>query len=156
MTTRFYESPIGTIRCVFSAKGISELKFVNNSSIKMNVEGESIFRELSKELDAYFSGSLEQFSVPIISEGTSFQRKVWSFLPAYGHTMSYAELACCVGQPGAVRAVANANAKNPCMILVPCHRVIGSDSSLTGYAGGLIRKGHLIGLEKGIHQASIF
>lgn len=101
------------------------------------------------QLDEYFAGERKEFSVPLIFTGTEFQHRVWTELLniTYGTTISYAELARRIGNPNAVRAVAAANANNPLSIFVPCHRVIGSNNTLTGYAGGLDAKLYLLGLE---------
>jgi O-6-methylguanine DNA methyltransferase len=108
-----------------------------------------IVRELRHELDEYFRGKRKEFSIPIDARGTQFQMRVWSELRRIpnGTTTSYGRLAISVGQPSAVRAVARANGDNPISILIPCHRVIGSDGSLTGYGGGLWRKKKLLDLE---------
>lgn len=101
------------------------------------------------QLDEYFAGKRKEFSIPLIFTGTEFQCRVWTELLniAYGSTISYAELARRIGNPKAVRAVAAANANNPLSIFVPCHRVIGSNNTLTGYAGGLDAKIYLLDLE---------
>lgn len=105
--------------------------------------------EAKDQLNKYFSGNLTEFDLPLSMKGTDFQRRVWQELRkiGYGMTVSYAELAKRLEHPLAVRAVANANAKNPISIIVPCHRVIGSNGKLTGYAGGLMRKQALLSLE---------
>ncbi|MGH2910923.1 MAG: methylated-DNA--[protein]-cysteine S-methyltransferase [Solirubrobacteraceae bacterium] len=101
------------------------------------------------QLHAYFAGELTDFDLPTEMQGTDFQRRVWSALCEipYGHTISYGELARWVGNPKASRAVGLANGRNPIAIVVPCHRVIGADGSLTGYGGGLDRKVWLLGHE---------
>ena len=101
------------------------------------------------QLQAYFDGRLTEFDLPLAAEGTAFQSTVWRELRniPYGHTISYAELARRIGRPGASRAVGHCNARNPISIVVPCHRVIGADRSLTGYAGGLERKRTLLAHE---------
>jgi len=108
-----------------------------------------IVRELRRELDEYFRGERKEFTIPIDARGTPFQMRVWAALRRIptGTTTSYARLAMSVGQASAVRAVARANGDNPIAILIPCHRVIGSDGSLTGYGGGLWRKKKLLDLE---------
>jgi methylated-DNA-[protein]-cysteine S-methyltransferase len=109
------------------------------------------FASAAAQLTAYFAGELSEFDLPLAPDGTQFQRQVWSALRQipYGTTMSYGELADKLGKPGASRAVGLANGRNPIAIVVPCHRVIGSDGSLTGYGGGLDRKQFLLGLEAG-------
>lgn len=106
----------------------------------------AVSARLEEELDAYFSGGLQAFSVPLITEGTDFQEKVWEELRGipYGQTWSYRRLARGIGKPKAVRAVGRANGDNRIAIIIPCHRVIGSDGSLTGYGGGLWRKRWLL------------
>lgn len=101
------------------------------------------------QLAAYFAGERTAFDLPLAPQGTPFQRRVWQALREvpYGTTTSYGELARRIGRPGAVRAVGLANGRNPLPIVVPCHRVIGADGSLTGYGGGLDRKRYLLGLE---------
>ncbi len=108
-----------------------------------------IVRDLRRELDEYFRGERKEFTIPIDARGTPFQMRVWAALRLIptGTTTSYARLAMSVGQASAVRAVAGANGDNPIAILIPCHRVIGSDGSLTGYGGGLWRKKKLLDLE---------
>jgi methylated-DNA-[protein]-cysteine S-methyltransferase len=109
---------------------------------------------VAERLDAYFSGDLNALdALPVILSGTPFQRQVWMALRAIpaGHTQSYAELACTIGAPKAVRAVGLANGANPIGIIVPCHRVIGSDGSLVGYGGGLERKAWLLAHEGARH-----
>jgi len=107
------------------------------------------FVEIRRQLQAYFDGDLAEFDVSLALEGTPFQRKVWDELRRipYGTTISYAELARRVGNPGASRAVGTANGKNPIAVIVPCHRVIASDGSLGGYGGGIDRKQWLLSLE---------
>jgi len=116
----------------------------------MTDNSNNILLQLATELDEYFAGKRREFSVPVLLQGTDFQVKTWQVLQQipYGKTISYAEQAALVGNPKAVRAVANANSKNKIVLLVPCHRVIGSNGSLTGFASGLWRKERLIELEK--------
>ena len=113
---------------------------------------------VSRQLDAYFRGDLTQFDIAVRPEGTAFQKKVWKALMEipFGNTISYRDLAAELGNPGAVRAVASANAQNPIWILIPCHRVVGSDGALRGYAGGLHRKKWLLDHENGSCQYSLF
>jgi methylated-DNA-[protein]-cysteine S-methyltransferase len=108
------------------------------------------FREVSEQLDAYFDGRLKEFTVPLAPSGTAFQLAVWAELTRipYGSTVSYGDIARTLGKrPVASRAVGSANGANPIAVIVPCHRVIGSDGSLTGYGGGLTRKELLLRLE---------
>jgi methylated-DNA-[protein]-cysteine S-methyltransferase len=107
------------------------------------------FAAAADQLAAYFAGLLTEFTLPLAPAGTAFQRRVWAALQTipYGETWSYGQLAATIGNPAAVRAVGLANARNPIAIAIPCHRVIGSDGSLTGYGGGLDRKRYLLDLE---------
>ena len=110
-----------------------------------------ILKETIRQLRAYFSGKLEQFDLPLAPEGTPFQLEVWRRLCEipYGETISYGELARRIGNPNASRAVGLANGSNPIAIIIPCHRVIGSNGKLTGYGGGLPIKEKLLALERG-------
>ncbi len=109
----------------------------------------AVLKLARQELDEYFSGSRTSFSLPLLLCGTAFQKQVWQalMLIPYGATISYSQQAQRLGKPSAIRAVANANGANTISILVPCHRVIGKDCTLTGYAGGLPAKNYLIHLE---------
>ena len=122
-------------------------------------QGETDFlREARAQLDDYFEGRRREFDLPLAPRGTDFQRAVWRCLRdiPYGETISYAELARRVGKPSAVRAVGAANGRNPLPIVVPCHRVIGTDGSLTGFGGGLPTKQFLLELEGAIETADLF
>jgi methylated-DNA-[protein]-cysteine S-methyltransferase len=115
------------------------------------VRDDHAFRAVATQLAEYFSGERQSFDLPLRLEGTEFQRRVWSALCdiPYGRTISYGEQALRIGDPGGARAVGAANGQNPISIIVPCHRVVGADGSLTGYGGGLERKRHLLDLEAG-------
>lgn len=119
----------------------------------VETEGD-VIAETARQLDAYFAGERRKFDVPLILSGTTFQITVWKALLQipYGTTVSYSELARNIDMPNAVRAVANANGANAISIFVPCHRVIGNDGSLTGYAGGLEAKSYLISFEQSFPQ----
>jgi methylated-DNA-[protein]-cysteine S-methyltransferase len=108
-----------------------------------------LLQQLRRELDAYFAGALRRFTVPLAPRGTEFQRAVWAALLTidFGETCSYADIARAIGRPTATRAVGAANGQNPIAVVIPCHRVIGSDRSLTGYGGGLDRKRWLLAHE---------
>ncbi len=110
------------------------------------------FAAVSEQLDEYFAGTRTEFELPLAMPGTSFQRRVWRALLdiPYGETITYGEQAHRVGMPSAARAVGVANGQNPISVIVPCHRVIGADGSLTGYGGGLERKRRLLDLEAGV------
>jgi len=112
----------------------------------------------AEQLDAYFAGELTAFDLPLAPVGSQFQQRVWTALRQipYGQTESYGEVAERIGSPGAARAVGLANAKNPIGILIPCHRVVGANGSLTGYGGGLDRKRQLLDLELAVRGAALF
>jgi methylated-DNA-[protein]-cysteine S-methyltransferase len=116
------------------------------------------FRAAAEQLDAYFAGELTTFDLPLAPRGSGFQLRVWTALREipYGRTESYGELAQRIGSPGAARAVGLANGKNPIGIVIPCHRVVGSNGSLTGYGGGLDRKRRLLDLELAVSGAALF
>jgi methylated-DNA-[protein]-cysteine S-methyltransferase len=113
-------------------------------------DDEPVLASAARQLDAYFDGDLTDFDLPLTLDGSPFQRTVWAGLRGipYGQTTSYGELARRIGQPSASRAVGLANGRNPVSIVVPCHRVIGADGSLTGYGGGMDRKRFLLALEQ--------
>lgn len=152
---------LGEMIAVRSEKGVCMLNFLDGKTTIQQIkelekigeifynDNDEILNQLQEELDLYFEGNLEQFSIPIDFIGTEFQQKVWNQLLKikFGETRSYKEQAIAVGDLLAIRAVANANGKNKISILVPCHRVIGSDGSLTGFAGGKNRKQFLLDLE---------
>ncbi|MFE1439619.1 methylated-DNA--[protein]-cysteine S-methyltransferase [Streptomyces sp. NPDC058739] len=112
---------------------------------------DTLFAEVEEQLQAYFAGELKEFSLELRLHGTPFQRSVWEQLVRipYGETRSYGQLADALGNPNASRAVGLANGKNPVSIIVPCHRVVGADGSLTGYGGGIARKQRLLDFERG-------
>ncbi len=144
-----YTSPIGRIKIVADTDCIQAITFIDDSVSTLNNEGiesPAIIHQCIDELIDYFNGSRTQFTVPIHQSGTDFQQKVWKELyeVPYAKTMSYAELAKKLGNTKVIRAAASANGKNKIAIIVPCHRIIGSDSNLTGYAWGLARKKWLL------------
>lgn len=116
------------------------------------------FRAAADQLDAYFAGELTYFNLPLAPRGSDFQQRVWAALQEipYGQTESYGELAARIGSPGGARAVGLANGKNPIGIIIPCHRVVGADGSLTGYGGGVERKKLLLDLELSVSGAALF
>ena len=116
------------------------------------------FKTVAGQLDAYFAGELTTFELPLAPSGSAFQQRVWAALQEipYGQTESYGELAERIGSPGGARAVGLANGKNPLSIVIPCHRVVGSDGSLTGYGGGLERKKALLDLELRVSGTALF
>jgi len=116
------------------------------------------FKAAADQLDAYFAGALTRFTLPLAPRGSQFQQRVWVALQdiPYGETESYGELADRIGSPGAARAVGLANGKNPIGIVIPCHRVVGSNGNLTGYGGGLDRKKQLLDLERAVSGGALF
>lgn len=117
-----------------------------------------VLRPIVTQLQEYFEGSRTHFDIKLDPEGTTFQKKVWAQLQTipYGKTVSYQKMANDLGDPKVIRAAASANGKNPISIVIPCHRVIGSDGSLTGYAGGLHRKKWLLEHESPVTQGKLF
>jgi methylated-DNA-[protein]-cysteine S-methyltransferase len=149
-----YESPIGKILVSASDRGVIEVSFAKNgeSCLAMgetNDASGAILKECSKQLEEYFTGCRRSFDVPLDLNGTPFQLSVWRtlLLIPFGATWSYGKVASQIGRPKSSRAVGGANHRNPVSIIVPCHRVIGSDGKLTGYGGGLWRKEWLIAHE---------
>ncbi len=144
----YYDSPIGLLKIGGTEQYIAELSFVDNQEqMQYGEPGISdIIHQCTEELIEYFSGRRRQFTVPVHQEGTEFQKRVWSELIQipFGKTISYLDLSKRLGDPKAIRAAASTNGKNKIAIIVPCHRVIGSDKSLTGYSGGLSRKRWLL------------
>jgi methylated-DNA-[protein]-cysteine S-methyltransferase len=144
------DSPIGPLLLSASNGALTGLQMQNQRHFRELPEGvvqdDAWFEDIVTQLDAYFSGDLQEFDVALQLDGTEFQRRVWAQLQTipYGETLSYGELAARVGNANASRAVGLANGKNPVSIIVPCHRVIGADGSLTGYGGGLDRKTWLL------------
>lgn len=145
----WYESAIGTLKIGSEADKITYLGLSDEEN-QYSAVFSDIARKAIKQLDEYFAGERTSFDIAYDLKGTSFQTGVWEALRSipYGETRSYAQVARTVGSPKACRAVGLANNKNPLMILVPCHRVIGSDGSLTGYAAGLDIKKKLLDMEK--------
>lgn len=159
------ETPLGTMIACANENGICMLEFSDRKALPTElkeiskhfdaniVQGENPhFKTLEKELEEYFEGKLKDFTVPLAPVGTDFQKKVWEILRTipYGTTRTYQQQADILGNPKAVRAVANANGLNKISIIIPCHRVIGSNETLTGYGGGIWRKQKLLELEKAI------
>ena len=147
------ESPVGTLRLVAEEAGLRTVWFVRGRKDEEPdaawKKDSAFFADVMRQLNAYFAGELREFEIPLLMLGTDFQKRVWKALLSipYGETMSYGELAKRIGEPKAVRAVGAANGQNPIPIIVPCHRVIGSDGSLTGFGGGLENKKKLLELE---------
>lgn len=164
----FLSTPIGEMLCLSACEGIIVLEFVDQQgllktldklkilySAKWCMEPNNHIIQLKEELQAYFAGIRFEFKVPYKCIGTDFQIRVWETLMKipYGQTISYKEQASLMNQERAIRAVASSNGKNKIAILIPCHRVIGSNGKLTGYAGGIWRKEFLLNHEKQYYQA---
>jgi methylated-DNA-[protein]-cysteine S-methyltransferase len=147
-------SPIGRLLLLADEAGLRRIIFEETEAILWaGLERDPLkapFRETVLQLESYFEGTLKQFNLPLAPEGTAFQLQVWRKLIEipYGSTITYSDLADALGKPGAARAVGSANGRNPLPIIVPCHRVIGGDGSLTGYGGGLRIKAFLLNLER--------
>lgn len=164
LAARWFPTPLGPMLAIASESAVVLLEFVDRRAIEAQVAtlrrrigrpvepgDNAVLRRLGAEFELYLAGKLEAFTTPIEAPGTAFQQRVWSELrtiPA-GETRSYAEIARAIGRPTAVRAVARANGDNRVAILIPCHRVVGSDGGLTGYAGGIWRKEWLLKHERG-------
>lgn len=164
------KTPFGELICHASVHGISTLLFnndeifannISNLNFSINRKNNHII-QLEEELIKYFKGKLTIFQTPVDTKGTDFQQKVWSELRQiqFGQTITYLQLATKLGDAKKVRAVANANARNKVLILIPCHRVIGNGNKLTGYRGGIDRKRLLINFEseniKAISKTTLF
>ncbi len=146
------DSPVGALFAAVSEGAVVELSFLGDEQPSPPVgwiRDDGACDELRSQLEQYFAGERREFDIEIAPDGTEFQMQVWTALRSipYGRTASYGEIAARIGRPRAVRAVGGANNANPISIIVPCHRVIGADGSLTGYGGGLGTKATLLALE---------
>ncbi|PHN94839.1 cysteine methyltransferase [Maribacter sp. 6B07] len=153
----YIKTPLGVAKIVGDAEGVSAITVLNSDEPLTDVIPESL-EDAVYQLNEYFEGARTEFNLTLNPVGTEFQKKVWAALQniPYGKSKSYLELAKALGDPNATRAAASANARNPLWIVVPCHRVIGTDGSLTGYAGGLHRKQWLLNHESPAKQQSLF
>lgn len=149
----YTKSPQGDVLVARCERGLTHISFQEGtkpvSPRDAWVKDKGMLGDAREQLHAYFYGELQDFDLPLTPEGTDFQQRVWDALLKIpcGETLSYADVAEMIGQPTATRAVASANARNPLPIVIPCHRVIGSDGKLRGYAGGLAIKAALLDLE---------
>jgi methylated-DNA-[protein]-cysteine S-methyltransferase len=152
----YYNSPTGTIEVTGTEKGIETLYFVDE--MPEQSETPTCLQECMRQLDLYFKGELEEFDLKLIPAGTDFQQKVWKELltVGFGKTASYLDIAKALGDKNATRAVGSANGQNPISVIIPCHRIIGSNGKLTGYGGGIERKRWLLDFERGSHQGTLF
>jgi methylated-DNA-[protein]-cysteine S-methyltransferase len=143
------DSPIGSLLLAKDERGVREIRFRKSSDFEIPIDWTRSDRALTnvrKQLDEYFAGHRRTFDLTLAPAGTDFQKSVWSALESvsFGTTVSYLEIAVRIGKPGSVRAVGAANGANPIPIVIPCHRVIGTDGSLTGYGGGIENKRWLL------------
>ncbi len=163
-THTILESPVGPLTVVMAGGALSGL-YMDYQKHRPPEEvfgvpaaDDAPFAPIAEQLDAYFKGELTTFDLPLNLHGTAFQKRVWNALLdiPYGATTSYGELAKELGNPTASRAVGLANGRNPISIIVPCHRVVGSTGSLTGYGGGIHRKRYLLDFEKRVKEDTLF
>ncbi|WP_259015489.1 methylated-DNA--[protein]-cysteine S-methyltransferase [Emticicia fluvialis] len=148
---RHYQSPLGALELIATHTHLTHVLFREaqkkpSRQLKETLENSPIIDECIRQFDAYFSGQLTEFDLPLLPAGTDFQKLVWETLKSipYGKTISYLELSRRLGNEKAIRAVGVANGNNPLTIILPCHRVIGSDKTLVGYGGDLWRKEWLL------------
>ncbi|WP_435624160.1 methylated-DNA--[protein]-cysteine S-methyltransferase [Flagellimonas sp.] len=156
METAYIETPIGFAEIKGDENGLSSISVLNENKPKGIVP--EVLEDAVYQFQEYFEGKRQNFTLKLNPEGTDFQKKVWEKLQSipFGKTVSYLELSKQLGDVKAIRAVAAANGKNPLWIVVPCHRVIGSNGDLVGYAGGLARKKWLLEHESPVKQTSLF
>ncbi len=157
MATAYISTPLGSAKLEGDENGLTAVTVLERDKSESKIIPEALV-DAAYQLNEYFEGERQNFDLLINPEGTEFQKKVWTSLLEipYGKTMSYLELSKKLGDVKAIRAVASANGKNPLWIIIPCHRVIGSDGSLTGYAGGLHRKKWLLNHESPSKQQTLF
>ena len=156
METTYIKTPLGIARIEGDENGVSAISVLDEGTISISIP--EVLQNAVSQLNEYFEGKRLNFDLKLNPQGTDFQKKVWKGLLQipYGKTRTYLEQSKVLGDVKAIRAVASANGKNPLWIVVPCHRVIGSDGSLTGYAGGLWRKKWLLEHENPTMQQSLF
>lgn len=157
METAFIHTPLGIAKLEGDAAGLASITVLDDKLPESTVIPEEL-EDAVYQLREYFNGQRQTFSLALNPTGTDFQKRVWAALQEipFGKTVSYLQLSKTLGDAKAIRAVASANGKNPLWIVIPCHRVIGSDGSLTGYAGGLHRKKWLLNHESQARQQSLF
>jgi O-6-methylguanine DNA methyltransferase len=157
METGIIDTPLGKIELKGNENGLASVSFMeSDAQASRNIP--SVLKEGCKQLTEYFDGSRTTFDLKLNPEGTEFQKRVWQKLLEipFEKTVSYQEIANRLGDPKVIRAAASANGKNPLAIVIPCHRVVGFDGSLTGYAGGLHRKKWLLDHENPVKQQTLF
>ena len=150
MKSLVYKSPVGHLLIRSEDEFIIEVAFADAESVSGDADDCNLLQKCKVEFEMYFAGKLKEFTVPLKLIGTDFRKKCWEALRTipYGETISYKELAEKIGNPKACRAVGGANHHNPIVVIVPCHRVIGSGGNLTGFGGGIDKKRILLELEK--------
>jgi methylated-DNA-[protein]-cysteine S-methyltransferase len=151
----YYHSPIGIIEIVGNKQGVQTVNFVQRRP-RGGSRPDPSLRPAVAQLDEYFRGRRREFSLALCLEGTEFQKKAWRLLAAipFGETATYAEVAAAIGRPKALRAIGQANHRNPISIIIPCHRVIGHDGRLVGYGSGLWRKRWLLDHERSVAEGT--
>lgn len=159
--TTYYSSPIGLLEISGTEKAVTTVSFIETKQKAESASKPGCLEECIKQVDEYFRGGRKEFNVPLSLEGTAFQQQVWQELTSipFGKTASYLAIARKLNNANAVRAIGNTNSKNKICILLPCHRVIGHDGNLVGYAGGLWRKKWLLAHEQtfsGFGQMKLF
>lgn len=152
----YYRSPIGVMKIVGSENGITAIDFVDD--VRASAKTPVCLEDCVRQLDEYFARRRKSFDLKLDLRGTDFQKRVWRELLKipFGKTVSYLDVAVALSDKKSIRAVGRANGQNPIVLIVPCHRVIGSDGSLTGYGGGLWRKEWLLNFEGSRPQTSLF
>ncbi|MDE1205222.1 methylated-DNA--[protein]-cysteine S-methyltransferase [Tenacibaculum larymnensis] len=161
LQTTYYKTPIGIAKIEGDENGIQSISVLDDdtsTTISSSKEIPACLQECITQLNEYFAGTRKDFNLKLNPQGTTFQQSVWKELLniSFGSTRTYLEQTKQLGDVKAIRAVASANGKNPIWIVIPCHRVIGSDGSLTGYAGGVWRKKWLLEHESGAKQQTLF
>ncbi|KKW92834.1 MULTISPECIES: methylated-DNA--[protein]-cysteine S-methyltransferase [Sphingobium] len=155
---RTMASPVGELTLVANERGLAAVLWENDDPMRVRLEPRAeavehdVLDEAVRQLGEYFAGRRKAFDLPLDFKGTDFQKSVWAALLTipFGETRSYADIAIQIGKPSACRAVGAANGRNPISIIAPCHRVVGANGALTGFAGGLQAKQYLLGLEGGL------
>ena len=157
MEKTYIKTPIGVLLIEGTSEGIASILFTKET-VSISEIIPSVLKKAVQQLNEYFNKERTEFSLQLAPKGTEFQQKVWKELQTipFGKTTSYQQMANQLGDPKVIRAAASANGKNPISIVIPCHRIIGSDGSLTGYAGGLHRKKWLLAHESPVTQGELF
>ncbi|HEA28627.1 MAG TPA: methylated-DNA--[protein]-cysteine S-methyltransferase [Leeuwenhoekiella sp.] len=157
--TVILDSPLGSMEIKGDVFGITSVTFLDEKIPATTIENSApVLKKAYEQLLEFFEGTRTEFDLKLNPQGTDFQKKVWTALSTipYGKTFTYMDMAKQLGDPKVIRAAASANGKNPINIIIPCHRVIGTDHSLTGYAGGLWRKKWLLEHESPVRQTALF